>query len=65
MKQRVCPLILDLWGIYVAVINTGVPETPDGFLNLKPACLLCGTSILTVIMHSAVWSLDDMGMYLF
>jgi hypothetical protein len=30
----------------------------------KAVCPLRGASILTVIVHSAVWSLDDMGMYL-
>jgi hypothetical protein len=30
----------------------------------KPACPLGGASILTAIVHSAVWNLVDIGMYL-
>jgi hypothetical protein len=30
----------------------------------KSACPLRGASILTVILHSAAWSLIDVGMYL-
>jgi hypothetical protein len=41
-----------------------VPETSNGFLNLKTSLPTSSASILTVIVHSAAWSLVEMGMYL-
>jgi hypothetical protein len=40
------------------------PENLTVFEILKPACPLRSASLLTAIVHSAVWSLVDMGMYL-
>jgi hypothetical protein len=42
----------------------GAPENLTVFENKEPACPLCGASILTVIVHCAVWSLVETGMYL-
>jgi hypothetical protein len=42
--------------IYNVTVNRVCKNTPDGFWSWKPACSLWGTSILTVIMYSDVWS---------
>jgi hypothetical protein len=42
----------------------GALENLTVFEFLKPACPLRGAYILTVIVHSVVWCLFDMGMYI-